>query len=133
MIEVEPHCRWTGETTRMLRRAIEIDPLADISTELRHVENGRHTLFNVLQDGVIAGCFTGSLAISEKGDEFIVHAAASSDESRAITLRVLPHFERLAREALCGATRTTIYNSRLMPVLRRAGYRPFAVEMRKVL
>ena len=130
MIEIRPHSEWTDETARILRPAIEIDPLADILAEAQHVKERRITLFNVYDGEHLTACFTGSIETAGRGDEFVIHAAASK-EGKPVTMRVVSEFDALAEQGLCGAIRTTLYNHRLMPVFRRAGYRPIAVVMRK--
>lgn len=133
MIRIEPFCQWTAENTHMLRPAIEVDPLADCADELRAVGDGKATLFNVYRGDRLAGCFTGALAISENGDEFIVRAAGAPPGQKPVTLECVSEFDRLAREGLASAVRMTIYNPRLVPILRRKGYRPIAVTLKKGL
>ena len=131
MIEIRPNMKWSAEAYWMLKRAVELDPLADILDEADAVLNGRKTLFGVWEGETLLGCFTGCRSTSEKGDEFLIGAAAARDEKRPVSAAVIANLERLGAETQACAVRMQIYNPRLMPVLRRKGYAPISVTMRK--
>jgi len=131
MLKARPNIPLTAEIRNILARAVALDPLADIESDIEAICNKRLTLFGVMAGEEVKGAFMGSIGRKAGLDELKIFAAAARDESERLTLATLAEFDRLAREASCRAVRAEIYNPRLMPILRRKGYRPLCVTMRK--